>query len=564
MPAMIEPLRPTQGHERIQTLDVIRGFALLGIFLMNIEWFNRPIAELGSGLPAGLGGLDYGVAWFIHTFVASKFWPMFSLLFGMGFAVMLQRARNKGSAFVATYARRTAALAAFGLLHGVLLWPGDILFAYAVSAAALLLALFGRWKHWLMLLVPFAVVAAIPATSSAGGVIAVLVFSALVAMYLRDERLIRGWPRIALVILLLALLMVVGGSVAVAMAGPDKGAPFIAGGLLLLVLAWLVRRSREPADQRPLRAGVAIYLLPTMMMLAGAMFFMFGPSSQNARAGAERTADTTVVAQAAGKESSATASRIKLEADDKQRQESHKKRQDRAKRRAERKAEAAEETRIMSSGTYAEAVRLRAKTYLGDLGNSAGLAVIALGLFLLGGWFIQSGMIVQPQRHLPAFRKLSVVGVVTGGALSIAGSLVALRPQQAAEGPDAAWQLANALHMMGGLPLMLGYVACLVLALQTPAGQRLLGWLAPAGRMALTNYLMQSVVASAFFYGYGLGHWGMPRAQQAVFVLVVFGLQVLLSHWWLARFRHGPMEWLWRWMTYGTRPALRLPAPALA
>jgi hypothetical protein len=250
MQAVTEPLRPVQGHERIQTLDVIRGFALLGIFLMNIEWFNRPIAELGSGVPAGLTGLDFAVAWLIHTFVSSKFWPMFSLLFGMGFAVMLQRARAKGSAFVATYARRTAALAAFGLLHGVLVWPGDILFAYAVTAAALLLTLFGKPKHWLVLLVPFVVLAAIPATSSAGVVIAVLVFSALVAMYLRDERMIRGWPRIALLILVLGVLMVVGGSVAAALAGVDKGAPFIAGGALLLAVAWLARRSREPADAR--------------------------------------------------------------------------------------------------------------------------------------------------------------------------------------------------------------------------------------------------------------------------------------------------------------------------
>lgn len=53
MQAVTEPLLPVQGHERIQTLDVIRGFALLGIFLMNIEWFNRPIAELGSGVPGG-------------------------------------------------------------------------------------------------------------------------------------------------------------------------------------------------------------------------------------------------------------------------------------------------------------------------------------------------------------------------------------------------------------------------------------------------------------------------------------------------------------------------------
>jgi uncharacterized membrane protein YeiB len=557
MQAVTEPLRPVQGHERIQTLDVIRGFALLGIFLMNIEWFNRPIAELGSGVPAGLTGLDFAVAWLIHTFVSSKFWPMFSLLFGMGFAVMLQRARAKGSAFVATYARRTAALAAFGLLHGVLVWPGDILFAYAVTAAALLLTLFGKPKHWLVLLVPFVVLAAIPATSSAGVVIAVLVFSALVAMYLRDERMIRGWPRIALLILVLGVLMVVGGSVAAALAGVDKGAPFIAGGALLLAVAWLARRSREPADRRPLRAGVAIYLLPTIMAVAGGLFMMFGPPSQGAGASAERGGEKAMVA--AGKDAKAAPAKPATDAEDKQRKEA-------AKRRAERKAEAAEETRIMSSGTYAEAVRFRARTYLGDLGNSVGLSILALGLFLLGGWFIQSGIIVQPHVHLAAFRKLAVVGMLAGGALSIASSLIALRPQPGGveTAPDAQWALASGLHMMGGLPLMLGYVACLVLALQTAAGQRLLGLLAPAGRMALTNYLMQSVVASAFFYGYGLGHWGMPRAQQAAFVLVVFGLQVLLSHWWLARFRYGPMEWLWRWMTYGTRPALRLPAPAVA
>ena len=557
MQAATESLRPIQGHERIQVLDVIRGFALLGIFLMNIEWFNRPIAELGSGVPAGLAGLDFAVAWCIHTFVSSKFWPMFSLLFGMGFAVMLQRARDKGTPFIATYARRTAALAAFGLLHGVLLWPGDILFAYAVTAAALVLALFGTPRHWLMLLVPFAVLAAIPATSSAGVMIAVLLFAALVALYLRDERKIRGWPRIVVALLVVAVLLGIAGFAAWAMAGIDKGAPLIVGGGLLAVMAWLTRRFRDPVDKRPLRAGVAIYLLPTMMMLAGGLFFMFGPASQTTRASTDRAAQATVVV--AGKEAASASSRRTSAAEAKQREES-------AKRRAERKAEAAEETRVMSGGTYAEAVRLRAKTYLGDLANSAGLAIIALGLFLLGGWFIQSGMMVQPQRHLPAFRKLAVTGLVAGGALSIISSLVALRPQDRAAdaGPDAAWQLANALHMMGGLPLMLGYVACLVLALQTPAGQRVLGWLAPAGRMALTNYLGQSLIASAFFYGYGLGYWGMPRAEQALFVLVVFGLQVFFSHWWLARFRHGPMEWLWRWMTYGTRPSLRLPAPVAA
>jgi len=59
------------------------------------------------------------------------------------------------------------------------------------------------------------------------------------------------------------------------------------------------------------------------------------------------------------------------------------------------------------------------------------------------------------------------------------------------------------------------------------------------------------------FYGYGLGWWGLPRAQQVLFVLVVFALQLALSHWWLARFRYGPLEWVWRAFTYRVDPPMR-------
>ncbi|MFA6985331.1 MAG: DUF418 domain-containing protein, partial [Arenimonas sp.] len=77
------------------------------------------------------------------------------------------------------------------------------------------------------------------------------------------------------------------------------------------------------------------------------------------------------------------------------------------------------------------------------------------------------------------------------------------------------------------------------------------------GRMALTNYLMQSVIGTLFFYGYGLGNWGMGRAWQVLFVAVVISLQLAWSHWWLARFRYGPMEWLWRAITYWRAPPMR-------
>jgi uncharacterized membrane protein YeiB len=120
------------------------------------------------------------------------------------------------------------------------------------------------------------------------------------------------------------------------------------------------------------------------------------------------------------------------------------------------------------------------------------------------------------------------------------------------------FQLASSMMMLGNLPASLGYVSLIVLALHSRTFFARVRILAPVGRMALTNYLLQSVVSSLFFFGYGFGHWGLGRAWQVVYVGVVFLLQVAFSHWWLGRYRYGPMEWLWRAVTYWRIPALRL------
>jgi Predicted membrane protein len=113
--------------------------------------------------------------------------------------------------------------------------------------------------------------------------------------------------------------------------------------------------------------------------------------------------------------------------------------------------------------------------------------------------------------------------------------------------------------------MCMGYVGWLVALFRSRAGAGLARWLAPAGRMALTNYLLQSVVCTLVFYNYGLGYFGqMPRAWQAVFALVLFVLQVIFSHAWLARFRFGPMEWLWRSATYLRPQPMRLRAQPAA
>ena len=111
--------------------------------------------------------------------------------------------------------------------------------------------------------------------------------------------------------------------------------------------------------------------------------------------------------------------------------------------------------------------------------------------------------------------------------------------------------LAQALATMAGLLMCLGYLAWVMRGLEVPRAAHYLNWLAPAGRMALTNYLVQSIVCTLVFYGYGLGFFEhLPRMWQVPFALGLYTVQVLYSHWWLQRFRFGPAEWLWRSITY--------------
>lgn len=451
---------PVTVRERIQAMDVLRGFALLGIALMNVEFFSRPLSDVGAGVPAGLSGADLWASWIIHTFVRGKFWTIFSILFGMGFAVMLLRARQSDRAFVPAYLRRALALACFGLIHGILLWAGDILLSYATCALLLMLVLFGRPWQGVAVAVAIGAAALLLKLPPLGGFVALLALAGLVGFYLRR---------------------------------------------------------RGQTDARTLRAGLALYLLPALLLVIASAVAMAIPQSGQAPT-SERT----------------QAMELRL---------------------AEHQRNTDREAQVMSAGTYAEAVAFRAGQFMHEQVEQAGFMVLVLGLFLLGMWLVQSGAMVHPERYLALFRRLAWIALPIGAALVVSSSLVATRyaPLQ----NDRQWQLAMGLQLLGNLPMASGYIAVVVLALRRPGGRRGLGWLAPAGRMALTNYIGQSVLGTLFFYGYGLGYWGMPRAQQVLYVLAVFALQVALSRWWLARFRFGPLEWLWRWATYGRRPAMR-------
>jgi len=110
--------------------------------------------------------------------------------------------------------------------------------------------------------------------------------------------------------------------------------------------------------------------------------------------------------------------------------------------------------------------------------------------------------------------------------------------------------------------LCLFYVATLTLLYQRATWQKRLSVLAPLGRMALTNYLMQTLVCLVIFYGSGqIGQTG--PAKCLLIALVIYITQVMLSTLWLTRFRMGPVEWLWRTMSYGKlQPLVRQPRVA--
>ncbi|SFM06894.1 DUF418 domain-containing protein [Salibacterium qingdaonense] len=131
-------------QKRIQTLDILRGFALLGILTANMASFKSPFFQLQSlpgaspSFPSDM--VDGGVTFMIDWLVTGKFYPLFSFLFGLGFFLFYEKLKEKGMDADRFYKRRLAFLMGTGLFHLLFLWSGDILHTYA--AAGLLLLLF--------------------------------------------------------------------------------------------------------------------------------------------------------------------------------------------------------------------------------------------------------------------------------------------------------------------------------------------------------------------------------------------------------------------------------------
>ena len=371
---------------RIQSLDIIRGFALLGMFVVH---FHARSTEPG--------GFDDVLRTLIWRLVETKSHGTFALLFGAGFAIQLQRAEGRGQSFTATYLRRLAALALFGIAAHAF-FGFNVLLGYAVWGAALLL--------------------------------------------------IRKWSTRALI---------VTGCLSAASLG----------------------------------------------------LYHFAHAAYLELHGGSQAVDAAYEAARAAAESV---------------------------NRARAAAEAQESYPTLLAARFSHMAWFYTQEF-------SFLPGATLALFITGFLLVRLGVLETPRAHPRVLLFMAVFGA-------------------------ASWLAANWLLESGTLaPLLVilhdqwltfTYVSAALFVLARSRGltTRLAG-VARAGRMALTNYLLQIATLDLLFSGYAIGLGRVRPVTGFLLALGCFTVEMILSTWWLARFQFGPAEWLWRALTYGHLPPLR-------
>jgi len=395
---------PVSLSERILFIDILRGMALFGILAANMRAFFAPIDTYGNIGVLFHGRADVAAQFFIDAFIQGKFVSIFSFLFGLGFAIQMSRAEARGARFMGFYPRRLLALALFGLIHGLLIWAGDILLTYALAGAILLL--FPK----------------------------------------RQQKTLLWW------------------------AGSLISLPII----LSIVFLAVYLSPHHPAwmDPKP-------------------------PNTQKLYAIINTYAHGTV--------------------------------------------------RQILEQNLVEWKRELPATLFG---------IYAAALFLLGMWVWRSGIVQRLDEYRPVLKRVCSWCLPIGLIICIftATVKVVIPP-----GTFSLWGwLAGVLWLPGAHILSTGYISGLALLYLHEEWRRILLPFAAVGRMALTDYLMQSVLCTLFFYHYTTGLYGsIGPAVGLLPTVILFGAQVVFSNWWLQRYRFGPMEWLWRGLTYGKFPPLR-------
>lgn len=231
---------------------------------------------------------------------------------------------------------------------------------------------------------------------------------------------------------------------------------------------------------------------------------------------------------------------------------------------ADFQAKVQEEYRIATEGSYAELIRMNLKGFEDKMAFqfNTGRIYVTLGFFLLGLWAGRKRLFEQ----LGARRRQLKRSTWLLLALNLAIIAIFMAVQGLIDWQNQpAWAPLFFTFLIAAhtTAMTIFYITGMTLLLQKKSWAGALRNLAVIGKMTLTNYLLQTVVGLGLFYTLGLGLLGKINPAWCLGIgLLLFGLQIGMSRWWLARFSYGPVEWLWRSATYlKWQPLVRRPSP---
>ncbi len=444
--------KPAEPGARLITLDAARGLALLGILCVNAMFFALPFGDVMNPKgPADASFIDR-TAWFIvHTFAEGKFYPIFSMLFGYGLALQLERVRASGRSAGWFGVRRLSFLIIVGLLHATLLWYGDILFLYGTIGMLLLVFIRARAQTLFI----------------TGGVL-----------------------------LLVSTMCMTGFAGLSAMSSAAQQAA----------------QQQSPVDPESV------------------------PSTSDATAGTPKQDDEGSLPS----EPRTPMERFWNEMA--------------SGRMGDPSSPVWRETEIevYRHGPYSQALLMRCFSWLMMLlvtGFTFGWHIMAM--FMFGAGAAKLGVLDADRSAW--HRRMATIGLAVG----VPGAMMSTLVPHMIEGAGGLALSAMLLTLLGPA-LSLGYIGCMALVAQSRSMGAVGRAFAVTGRMAFTNYLTQTVVMTFIMYHWGLAKFAsVGRAELLLLSLVVYGVQMVVSHLWLSRYRFGPLEWIWRAWTYGRAEPIR-------
>jgi uncharacterized protein len=425
-PSRFHPVKVT---ERVHSLDILRGFAILGILVINIEFFAQPLSKLlNPSLSSNFFGLNYYI-WLIKEFVFfGKLWSIFAMLFGAGAYLLITRAEEKGKAegIADIYYRRLFWLLLFALIHAYLIWNGDVLYDYA------LVGLFLYPLRKLSVRTMFIVVS----------VLLILYTLRPYVDYKNDVTLYTQVLEINEI---------------------QNSDQELTEEQQNILNQWKKKESFNNPDDETLQKNID----------------------------------------------------------------------------------------IISKGTYLEIIDFN-KDWLQEMHtvwfyNKGFLRTLMK--MILGMALIKSGILLAKSKN-KTYLLMMIIGYVVGF------SLVGFRIKYLLDNNFSilAKDFAFITWETEVTAVAIGHVGLICLFCK----MNLLSWLkkslAAVGRMAFTNYIMQSLIGVFIFYGFGFGLFGtMDKSEQLWFVVAIWIFQLIASPIWLKYFLFGPLEWVWRSLTYWQR-----------